>query len=156
MKTNYDVDMTLLCNFRYLLPMLEVVKFLSKTILRKLWHELHPLIQLAIGWHFLPKITVQTNRRTDEFQMKHFKVQGVSSDKSGSYSRKMFDHTGTAIATSSTYNMFKLVCTAESLVKSRLVRPSVSTIICIDTCHENSNVSSLNKNIMSKPFWHYT
>lgn len=67
----------------------------------------------------------------------------------------MFGNTGIAIATSSTYNMFKLVYTAESLVKSRLVRPSVSTSICIDTGHENSNVSSMNKNIKSKPFWQY-
>lgn len=67
----------------------------------------------------------------------------------------MFGNTGIAISTSSTYNTFKLVYTAESPVKSRLVSPSISTIICIDTCHENSKVLSMNTNIKPKPFWHY-
>lgn len=95
------------------------------------------------------------NSRTDEFQLKHFKLQGVSSEKSGSYRGNVFGSTGITIANSSTYNMFKLMYTALSLVKHRFESPSVSTAICADPCHENSNVSSMNKNIKPKHFWHY-
>lgn len=155
MKTNLDVNMTLLCNFRYLLPILEIVKFLRNTILRKLWHEQSNTSSSNSACNWLKFSSKNHRKRTDEFQLKHFKLKGISSEKSRTYSGKMCGNTCTAIATSSTYNMFKLEYTAESLVKSRSVSPSVSTIIYVDTCHENSDVSSMNKNIRSKPFWHY-
>lgn len=158
MKINHDVEMTLLFNFRCLLPIL-VVTFLSKTILRKLWREQsnNSPLNSACNWLKFSSKNHSPNKQENWWiSAEAFWASRSFSEKSRSYSRKTFGNTGIAITTSSTYNMFKLVYTVESLVKSRLVSPSVSTIICIDTCHENSNVSSMSKNIKFKCFWHYT
>lgn len=74
--------------------------------------------------------------------------------KNRSYGGNMFGNSGTATATSSTYNMFKLMQTTLSVVKSRLESSSVSTVICTDPCHDPL-YSSMNKNIKPKHFWRF-